>query len=101
MRKDRLGFRRLKKLINSDNDTKELIESYYFNIKAIDYANKIVDKSYMMNECYSLTTLDLLLMTDDAEDLTNVYNELMIDYDYEYAFSMWQNYLYCISKVVE
>ena len=27
MRKDRLGFRRLKKLINSDNDTKELIES--------------------------------------------------------------------------
>lgn len=96
MRKERYNFRKLKRLINDTNDTKDLINMFYFNNKAIELANELVEPDYMMDSYYSLTTLDLLLMTRDAETIDDVYKDLMNEYDYEYAFSMWQNYLYCM-----
>ena len=93
-------FKYLKKLINDENDIKEKIDMFYFNKKAINFANKLFIDHYMINNYYTLQVIDILLMTDEAGNVYDVQNKLFEDYDGNYASSMWSNYIECMSKEV-
>lgn len=93
-------FKYLKKLINDKNDIKERIDMFYFNKKAINFANKLFIDYYMMNNYYTLQVIDILLMTDEAKNVYEVQNKLFKDYESDYASSIWSNYIECMSKEV-
>lgn len=93
-------FKYLKKLINDKNDIKEKIDMFYFNTKAINFANKLFINNYMMNNYYTLQVIDILLMTDEAKNICEVQNKLFEDYASGYTSSIWSNYIECMSKEV-
>ena len=93
-------FKYLKKLINHKNDIKDRIDMFYFNKKAINFANKLFTDHYMMNNYYTIQVIDILLMTDEAKNVYEVQNKLFEDYESNYASSIWSNYAECMSKEV-
>lgn len=44
--------------------------------------------------------IDILLMTDEAKNVCEVQNKLFEDYESNYASSIWNNYVECMSKEV-
>lgn len=86
-------FNIIKKLINDENDTKILIDNqFYYNKKAFDYVNKF-DKRFFLNSYYNLTSLDLLLMIDEAENIEEIEKNLMEEYSKGYAKAIYQNFI--------
>ena len=91
-------FNYIKKLINNDNDIKILVDNqFYFNQKAVNYVNNI-DKDYFMNKYYNLTTLDYLLMIDEAKNICDVQNNLFKEYESDYASSIWSAFIECLER---
>lgn len=85
-------FNIIKKLINNKNDTKILIDNqFYYNKKAVDYVNKF-DKRFFLNAYFDLTTLDILLMIDEANTVEEVKKQLFENYDHDYALALWENF---------
>ena len=83
----------LKKIINDENDIKILIDNqFYFNKRAFDYVDKF-EKRFFLNSYYNLTSLDLLLMIDEAESIEEVKKQLFEDYDHDYALAIYQNFI--------
>lgn len=88
-----LEFDIIKKLINNEEDKKILIDNqFYYNKKAVDYVNKF-DKRFFLNSYYNLTSLDLLLMIDEAENIEEVKKQLFEDYNHDYALAIYQNFI--------
>ena len=82
-------FYYIKKLINSTNDTKTLIDGqFYYTTQAFNYVNKI-NKRYFMNKYYDLTTLDYLLMVDVNKNIYDLQSNLYKEYDSDYANALW------------
>lgn len=91
-------FNYIKKLINNKNDIKALIDNqFYYNQKAVNYVDKI-DKNYFMNSYYNLTTLDYLLMIDEAKNILDVQNNLFMEYETIYASSIWSAFVECLER---
>lgn len=91
-------FYYIKKLINSNNDIKTLVDGqFYYNQKALNYVNKI-DKDYFMNSYYNLTNLDYLLMIDEAKNIEEVQNKLFKEYETLYASSVWSAFVECLER---
>lgn len=87
-----------KKLINSTNDVKTLVNGqFYYNQKAVNYVNRI-DKDYFMNSYYNLTNLDYLLMIDEAKNIDEVKNKLFEEYEPVYASSVWSAFIECLER---
>ena len=91
-------FYYIKKLINSANDVKTLVDrQFYYNQKAVSYVDRI-DKDYFMNSYYNLTNLDYLLMIDEAKNMEEVQNKLFEKYDTLYASSVWSAFIECLER---
>ena len=91
-------FKYLKKLINSNDDIKILVEGqFYYNEKAFNYVNKI-NKDYFMNSYYNLTNLDYLLMVDENKNIYDLQNSLYEDYETNYASALWSAFIECLER---
>ena len=91
-------FHYIKKLINSTNDVKVLVDGqFYYNQKAVNYIDRI-DKDYFMNSYYNLTNLDYLLMIDEAKNIKEVQNKLFEEYETNYASSVWSAFIECLER---
>lgn len=91
-------FNYIKKLINSTNDIKALVDGqFYYNEKAINYVNRI-NKDYFMNPYYNLTTIDYLLMIDENKNIEEVQNQLFEQYETNYASSVWSAFVECLER---
>ena len=86
-------FYYIKKLIDSKNDTKDFIDGFYYNTKAIDYINRYVNKDYFLNQYYNLTTSDFLTMIDDAKNLTQLKDNLFKEYQGYYASAIYDAFI--------
>lgn len=90
---EQLEFDIIKKLINNENDTKILIDNqFYFNKKAFDYVDKF-EKRFFLNSYYNLTSLDLLLMINEAKNIEEIEKNLMEEYSEDYAKAIYQNFM--------
>ena len=97
-KKARNRFYYIKKLINSNNDIKILVDGqFYYNQKAVSYVDKI-NKDYFMNSYYNLTNLDYLLMIDEAKNIDEVQNNLFEEYETVYASSVWSAFIECLER---
>ena len=97
-KKARNRFYYIKKLINSTNDIKTLVDGqFYYNQKALNYVNRI-NKDYFMNSYYNLTNLDYLLMIDEAKNMEEVQNKLLEEYEAIYASSVWSAFIECLER---
>lgn len=76
-------------MINNTNDTKELIDGFYYNNKAINYVNKL-NKKHFLNSYFDLTTIDILLMIDDSDYYKDIKKDLFINYDENYATVLYE-----------
>ena len=91
-------FYYIKKLINSANDVKMLVDGqFYYNQKAVNYIDRI-DKDYFMNSYYNLTNLDYLLMIDESKNIDEVQNKLFEEYETSYASSVWSAFIECLER---
>lgn len=91
-------FRYIKRLINASNDYKMLVEGqFYYNEKAYNYVSKI-DKNYFMNPYYNLTDLDYLLMVDEAKNLKQVKENLLKEYQDDYADAVYSAFIDCLAR---
>ena len=91
-------FNYIKKLINSTDDIKTLVDGqFYYNEKAVSYVNRI-DKNYFMNSYYNLTNLDFLLMIDEANNLKEVKNNLLSQYQEDYAKVVYGAFIYSLER---
>lgn len=94
-------FYYIKKLINSNNDIKTLVDGqFYYNQKALNYVNRI-NKYYFMNSYYNLTNLDYLLMIDEAKNMEEVQNKLFEEYETSYAASVWSAFIECLERDIK
>ena len=97
-KKARNRFYYIKKLINSTNDVKTLVDGqFYYNQKALNYVNRI-DKDYFINSYYNLTNLNYLLMIDEAKNMEEVQNKLFKEYETFYASSVWSSFIECLER---
>ena len=91
-------FNIIKKLIDNEEDQKILIDNqFYFNKKAFDYVNKF-DKRFFLNSYYNLTTLDILLMVDEAKNIKEVEKRLKEEYSKDYANAIYQNFIEVLGR---
>ena len=91
--KEEKKFKYLKKLINSNDDIKQLVESqFYYNKKAIDFVESL-NKNYFINGFYNLTTLDILLMADENDNIKEVKKQLFGEYEENYAKAIYSAFI--------
>lgn len=91
--KEEKKFKYLKKLINSNDDIKQLVESqFYYNKKAINFVESL-NKNYFINGFYNLTTLDILLMADENDNIKEVKKQLFEEYEENYAKAIYNAFI--------
>ena len=86
------NFYKLKELINDKFCYKEEIDGFWFTALSIEAVKK-ARKRHFLNNYYDLTVSDVLTMTDDAKELTDVKKELFYTYQAEYANAWYNNYI--------
>lgn len=77
-------FRYIKKLLESENDTKEVIDSFYYNSKAIMFVQKL-KFSYNLNSYYDLTVSDVLNLIAENKNLNEVKKYLFNEFRSDFA----------------
>ena len=96
-RKAQNRFYYIKKLINDTNDTKELIDCFYFNKKAIQFVEKL-KKDFFINSYYNLTTANILLDIHESENISDVKKHYFNMYDNYTAKAWFENFLYVLES---
>lgn len=94
-------FKKIKRLIESENDYKREINGYFYNEKAIEYVNSLTKEKYFINSYYDLTTSDILNMIDDSDTLDHVKVTLYEEYTKHYADAIYGNFLEILERGVE
>ena len=83
-KKAKQRFHYIKRLLNNTNDTKELIDVYYYNSKAINFVQKIKFR-YNLNSYYDLTVVDVLDLINENNNLTEVKKYLFNEFRSDFA----------------
>lgn len=94
-------FRKIKKLINDNDDYKKEIDGYFYNEKAIEYVNSLTKEQYFINGYYDLTTSDILNMIDYSDTLDHVKVTLYEEYTKHYAEAIYNNFLEILKRGVQ
>lgn len=94
-------FRKIKKLINDNDDFKKEIDGYFYNEKAIEYVNSLTKEQYFLNGYYDLTTSDILNMIDYSDTLNHVKTTLYEEYTKHYADAICGNFLEILKRGVQ
>lgn len=94
-------FRKIKRLINNENDYKKEIDGYFYNEKAIEYVNSLTKEQYFLNGYYDLTTSDILNIIDYSDALNHVKTTLYEEYIKHYADAIYGNFLEILKRGVE
>lgn len=94
-------FRKIKKLINDNEDFKKEIDGYFYNEKAIEYVNSLTKEQYFINGYYDLTTSDILNMIDYSDTLDHVKVTLYEEYTKHYADAIYGNFLEILKRGVQ
>lgn len=82
-------FNKIKKYLNDETDKKIYIDGYYHQEKAI---NKIKKINYFLNSYYDLTICDFLNMVKYNDNIKQVKNCLLNDYERFYALAIYDNF---------
>ena len=90
-------FYYIKKLINDENDTKELIDMFYFNSRAIQYVEKL-NKSFFINNYYNLNTANILLDIHENDNITQVKKHYFNMYQDYYAKAWFENFIFVLES---
>ena len=93
-------FKKIKRLIKSENDYKKEIDGYFYNEKAIEYVNSLTKEQYFINGYYDLTTSDILNMIDYSNTLNHVKTTLYEEYTKHYADAIYGNFLEILKRGV-
>lgn len=94
-------FKKIKRLIKSENDYKKEIDGYFYNEKAIEYINSLTKEQYFINGYYDLKTSDILNMIDDSDALDHVRSTLYEEYTKYYAEAIYNNFLEILKRGVQ
>lgn len=94
-------FRKIKKLINDNDDFKKEIDGCFYNEKAIEYVNSLITEQYFINGYYDLTTSDILNMIDYSNVLGHVKLTLYEEYTEYYAEAIYNNFLEILERGVQ
>lgn len=94
-------FRKIKKLINDNEDFKKEIDGYFYNEKAIEYINSLTKEQYFINGYYDLTTSDILNIIDYSDTFNHVKVTLYEEYAKHYADAIYGNFLEIFERGVQ
>lgn len=94
-------FKKIKRLIKSENDYKKEIDGYFYNEKAIKYVNSLTNEQYFINGYYDLKTSDILNMIDYSDTLDHVEAALYEEYTKHYADAIYGNFLEILKRGVQ
>lgn len=94
-------FRKIKRLINNENDYKKEIDGYFYNEKAIEYVNSLTKEQYFINGYYDLTASDILNMVDYSDTLDHVKFTLYEEYTRYYADAIYGNFLEILKRGIQ
>ena len=94
-------FRKIKKLINDNDDFKKEIDGYFYNEKAIEYVNSLTKEKYFINSYYDLTTSNILNMIDYSDTLNHVKTTLYEEYTKHYADAIYGNFLEILKRGIQ
>lgn len=92
------SFRKIKRLLDSDSDIKENVNGFYFNGKAITLLEN-TNKDYFMNGYYNLTIDNVLNMVDEANNIEDVKNNLLTEYQEYYALAWYENFCEILKRI--
>lgn len=89
MKKAMQRFYYIKRLLNSDNDTKELLDYSYYNSKAITFVQKLKFR-YNLNLYYDLSISDVLDLINEHKNLNEVKKYLFNEFRNDYALCWYR-----------
>lgn len=92
-------FRYIKKLLENENDTKEVIDGFYYNSKAIMFVQKLKFR-YNLNSYYDLSTSDVLDLINEHKNIIEVKKYLFNEFRSDYALCYYNCLIAYLERVI-